>query len=292
MKIALVVNPGKPRVGEILGRIIALLRSGGVEVTVTGEAAALAPSGTQAAADSELWRSADAVIALGGDGTLLRAARIVGEHEIPILGVNLGSLGFLTEVTEEDLVPSLEKVIIGQYSLERRMVLEAGVTGEETTFRALNDIVVSSGSASRMVEVALQVNQDYVATYWTDGLIFSTPTGSTAYSLAAGGPIISPSMEVIVASPICPHTLAMRPLIVPGDSVLEATVRCKRDEGMFLTGDGQVSHPVRSGATIEVRKSRFYTHLIRPGKRSFFEILRTKLKWGGRQGEGGEMRGR
>jgi NAD+ kinase len=287
MRLAILVNPRKQRVREVLSDVISALVSRGVQVTVAAEQEAdLVSPDVPRAPEGELWQHGDVLVALGGDGTLLRAARVVGEHEIPILGVNLGSLGFLTEATETEMIPALERVLGRRYTLEKRMMLEARIEGDDRPFRALNDIVISSRSSLRMVEVTLRVNQDYVATYWTDGMILSTPTGSTAYSLAAGGPIVCPSVEVIVASPICPHTLAMRPLILPATSVVEVKVRCKRGEDIVLVSDGQVSEVVPSETTVAVRKSKVYVHLVRSGRRSFFEILRTKLKWGERQGEG------
>lgn len=235
-------------------------------------------------AREQLARQADLLIVLGGDGTLLAAARILGEHTVPILPVNLGGLGFLTSVTLAELYPVLEQALEGKSRISERVLLQAEVLREGKTItcqRALNDAVLNKGALARMIDLDLHIDGDYVCSYKADGLILSTPTGSTAYSLAAGGPIVYPVVESFVITPICPHTLTNRPLVIPNTSRIEVDFRAG-DESVFLTLDGQVGVELSASDRVAVTKAPHKLRLVRAARKSYFEILRNKLKWGER----------
>jgi NAD+ kinase len=224
----------------------------------------------------------DLVIVMGGDGTLLSAARAIRGREIPLFAVNLGGLGFLTAITKEELMPELERALRGEHDVAKRKLLRVDVLRDGrkvACYEALNDVVVTKAAIARMIDLEALVDDMFVCSYKADGLIISTPTGSTAYSLSAGGPIIYPSVGAICITPICPHTLTNRPLVVSSESVI--SVIC-RSESSFLTIDGQVGEPLDEGDCIECRSSNFSLHLVRPPKQMFFDVLRQKLKWGER----------
>lgn len=226
----------------------------------------------------------DLIIVLGGDGTLLSVARLAGELRTPILGVNLGSLGFLTEITRDELFPVLEQIVQGEFSVSERMRLDVFVrrNGEQVgRYRVLNDIVINKGALARIIDMEACVDDDYLTTFKADGLIIATPTGTTAYNLAAGGPIIYPGLHCLVISPICPHTLTNRPIIVSDEALIKITVKFK-DEDVVLTADGQEGMPLQGGDVVEIRKSRHSTLLVKSPSKDYFEVLRTKLRWGQR----------
>jgi NAD+ kinase len=231
---------------------------------------------------AELVRSVDFIVVLGGDGTMIGAARMVGEAETPVLGVNFGTLGYLAEFSVEEMIPALESVLTGSYTIERRLMLAATVErgGEQLMHeRVLNDVVISKSALARIIEIEAWVDEKFVNCFRADGLIISTPTGSTAYNLSAGGPVIYPSMNVVVITPICPHTLSNRPLVVPDDAEFELVLKTPREE-VALTLDGQVGMPLESGDRVRVRKSRTGFNLIQAHTRNYFDVLRNKLKWG------------
>ena len=232
--------------------------------------------------EKELWQEIDALVSLGGDGTMLASARAVGDHEIPILGINLGGVGFLTEVNSNDLQNTLNRLKKGDYFIEKRMVLEAEAEGlKKLDQYALNDIVIDKGEIARLFLLHLYADDEFICSYSADGLIVSTPSGSTAYNLAAGGPIINPRMNAIIVSPICPHTLASRTILFSEKEILKVTVELdSREAG--LTIDGQVAFHLKSGSSVLIRKADHSVNLIKFRDRSFYEILRTKLHWGAR----------
>mgnify|MGYP000156117042 CR=1 FL=1 len=219
----------------------------------------------------------DFVVAMGGDGTFLRAARMTVPREIPVLGVNLGSLGFLTEIQEPKLRRALSNVLSGDYVIEHRMVLEAQAEGVNEPLYAVNDVVVCMANVGRMITVGLYVDGEYVKSVSADGVIVSTPTGSTAYSLAAGGPIVFPVMEAIVFTPICPHTLAFRPIIFPSTKVVELEIQ---QEDAVMVVDGQLRYELHPKDRIRVIRASLDLKIVKAGESTFFEILRTKLHWG------------
>lgn len=222
------------------------------------------------------------IVVLGGDGTMLSAARAIGGREIPLFAVNLGNLGFLTAITVEDLFPELERALAGEHRVSKRRMLHIELLRDgrvAADYEALNDVVVTKASIARMIEVDAYVNQKFMCAYRADGLIISSPTGSTAYSLSAGGPIVYPTVEACCITPICPHTLTNRPVIVPSDMLI-SIVNLAADDAAFLTVDGQVGEPLREGDRIDCSRSEYFLHLIRPPQKAFFDVLRQKLKWG------------
>jgi NAD+ kinase len=283
-RIGIAAKPKKPEAEPILRTLVAWLRDHGREVLLDQEAAGICPEVGPGLPRSEVAATADLVIVLGGDGTLLSVARLIGSREVPILGVNLGGLGFLTEVTLDELFPTLEAVLRDQYSLSRRLTLTVRVLrGGElvASFEALNDAVINKTALSRIVDLETHVNGEYVATFRADGLILSTPTGSTAYCLAAGGPIIYPTLPALVIIPICPHTLTNRPLVVPDSAVVEI-IQGSEGEDVHLTVDGQVGVDLRYRDVVAVQRSTRSIALVKSPKLNYFDLLRTKLKWGER----------
>jgi NAD+ kinase len=233
---------------------------------------------------SDIPDHVEMVIVLGGDGTLLSVARLVGVHEVPILGVNLGGLGFLTEITLEELYRVLERVIQGDFITDERVVLNAAVIrrGERMAeFIVLNDAVINKGALARIIDLETTINEEYLTTFKSDGLIISTPTGSTAYNLSAGGPIVYPSLHCIVITPICSHTLTNRPIVIPDDVEIRAILKTKQQE-VILTLDGQQGFSLEFEDVVEVRKAEGRILLIKSPYRHYFEVLREKLKWGER----------
>ena len=240
------------------------------------------PRGTTA---EDIREQAELVVVLGGDGTLISVARLFSGKGVPIVGINLGSLGFLTEVTVEELYPVLELCLKGAPCVSERMMLEVSVCREGREIEkqsVLNDIVINKGALARIIDLETKVNGQFLTTYRADGLIISTPTGSTGYSMSAGGPIIHPRMSCIVITPICPHTLTNRPIVVSDESNITITVASSFDEKVYLTLDGQVGFKLMEGDSIDVRSSLETTALVMSQSRDYFEVLRTKLKWGGR----------
>ncbi len=224
------------------------------------------------------------VIVLGGDGTLLSAARAISGQAIPLLAVNLGGLGFLTSITVEELYPELERCLRGEQRIGLRRMLRCEIHRgghRVSSYEALNDAVISKASLARIIDVAVHVDSHFVSNYKADGLIVSTPTGSTAYSLSAGGPIIFPNVDAISITPICPHMLTHRPVIVPGESVIRLENRAV-DNDAYLTIDGQVGEPLLAKDEVRCARSPHEIHLIRPPRMLFFDVLREKLKWGER----------
>ncbi|MDQ3806442.1 MAG: NAD(+)/NADH kinase [Acidobacteriota bacterium] len=231
---------------------------------------------------AELVRSVDLIVVLGGDGTMIATARMVGDHGTPVLGVNYGTLGYLADFTHEEMTPALEAILAGDYTVDRRMMLAAEVRrGGEMLLhdRVLNDVVISKSALARIIEIETWVDRKFVNLFRADGLIVSTPTGSTAYNLSAGGPVIYPSMRAVVVTPICPHTLSNRPLVLPDDAEFELVLKTPKEE-VALTLDGQVGMPLEYEDRVTVRKSRTSFNLIQAHTRNYFDVLRNKLKWG------------
>ena len=229
-------------------------------------------------------KTVDWVVVLGGDGTLLGAARRVGRFGSPILGVNLGGLGFLTGIPFERLYPVIEMMINGRLEVESRVMLETKVLRKGKVvcrFEVLNDVVINKGTLARIIDLDVAINEEFLTTFRADGLIISTPTGSTAYNLAAGGPILYPTMETFILTPICPFTLTNRPIIIPDTSVIQIKMKNKSEETVVLTFDGQVGFDLYYDDKVIIRKSEKKIKLFRPPDHSYFKILRTKLMWGG-----------
>jgi NAD+ kinase len=283
-EIGIITKTSSPHAEEVMGKLVPWLTGRGVNVRIQEDYKGLADGISVAVPRENVPEGVDLVLVLGGDGTLLSAARLIEDTAQPILGINLGSLGFLTELGLEELFESLERVLEGEYSRESRVRLEASLhRGEEQIgrYQVLNDVVINKGALARIIDLETYVDGQKVTNYQSDGLIISTPTGSTAYSLAAGGPIIDPTLDVIVISPICPHTLTNRPLVIPGGAVVELFLRSDSGE-VFLTLDGQEGTRLNQGDRVRIRASGNKVNLIRTGSRNFYDVLSTKLHWGHR----------
>ena len=280
--VAIISKPKIAKAPEIVSGLLSWLDERGIRYRCDEQTAAYAGQHGFYSRE-ELPTDADLVIVLGGDGTLLSAARIIAGRDIPLLAVNLGHLGFLTSITADELYPELDRALRGEARIGRRRLLECElVRNGETigTYSALNDIVITKSMLARMIDLDTYVDNHFVAAYKLDGLIISTPTGSTAYSLSAGGPVIFPSVAAVCITPICPHMLTNRPVIVPDTSVIK--VLCNGEEGTYLTIDGQTGEPLNRGDHVVCRSSPNTVSLIRPPKLLFFDVLREKLKWGER----------
>lgn len=230
----------------------------------------------------EIAQQVDLMLVLGGDGTMIATARLIGDTEVPVMGVNYGGLGYLAEFRIEELLAALEPILAGDYKLESRLMLAVELRrGEDlvTCNRVLNDVVVNKSALARIIEIETYLDDQFVNSFRADGLIVSTPTGSTAYNLSAGGPIIFPSMNAVVITPICPFTLSNRPIVVPDDSLIEVRLKTEKEE-VALTLDGQVGFPLQAGDRVVIRKSRTTFNLVQPKNRNYFDLLRDKLKWG------------
>ncbi|MBI3208945.1 MAG: NAD(+)/NADH kinase [Candidatus Solibacter usitatus] len=279
----IVSKPNSASAGKLVPELLAWFRARSIAVRCDETTAGYAP-GTDWIPREQVPEGTQLVVVLGGDGTLLSAARAIGHREIPLFAVNLGGLGFLTAITVDEVFPELERAIHGEHRIGfRRMLCCQLVRGPETIaeYDALNDAVVSKAAIARMVSMETFVDGNLMCTYRADGLIVSTPTGSTAYSLAAGGPIIYPTVGAFAITPICPHTLTNRPVIVPDTSVIQLVCR-DLDDSTFLTIDGQVGLPLKRGDRIFCKRSEHVINLVRPPSQLFFDVLRAKLKWGER----------
>lgn len=282
MKSAAVVSkPDKEELYKIAPPLLEWLKAHGYQILVDNETSAYTQGYEVVHRERIAEKAPTMVVVLGGDGTLLSAARAVAKADIPILGVNLGSLGFLTEVPLEELYPTLEALDRDECEAEARSMLYCELVRRGQViadYHALNDAVINKSAISRLLNVDLYIDQRFVSNYKADGLIISTPTGSTAYSMSAGGPILMPSVSAHVISPVCPHSLTHRPLVVR-DTVQIEVVACAVEQEAFLSIDGQVGVPVVDGDRLICRKSQHTIKLLRM-KKAFFDVLRTKLKWG------------
>ncbi len=280
--IGVIVGPKKPEALAVAAEMSEWCQARGMTLRAYGEAATHAKSPPLTDPDGSLAGDVDLIVVLGGDGTMLGAARIVGDRQIPVIGVNFGWLGYLTEFTLAELYTAIESVREGDFSIDQRMLLDVDVIrkGETViTRRALNEAVVNEAAPARMIGLECRINGMFVNSFRADGMIIATPTGSTAYSLSAGGPIVHPSMSAILLTPVCPHTLSNRPVVVPGESHVEIIFK-QVGESLMLTLDGQVDLPLRPDDRIGLRRSQTTFNIVRPTQRNYFEVLRTKLKWG------------
>jgi len=284
--VGIISKPNSAAAASIVPVLIEWLRERGMAVRIDEQTALYAGAGGSSSGipRDEVPEGCDLVIVLGGDGTLLAAARAIGRRETPLFPVNLGGLGFLTAITIDELYPELERAFRGEHRIAKRKLLATEVVrgGQVVAaYEALNDAVLTKAAIARMIDLDAHVDQQFVCAYKADGLIISTPTGSTAYSLSAGGPIIFPSVPAICITPICPHMLTNRPVLVPETSVIRVISRAP-GESVFLTIDGQVGNPIREGDTLVCRSSDYTLRLVRPPHMMFFDVLRQKLKWGER----------
>lgn len=279
--VGLVAKYHEPKAAQMVRWLIPWLKKRGIKVLVEN---GVVRGAARSCSKKEMAARADLIISLGGDGTLLNIAPLVERPEVPILGVNLGGLGFITEVAVDELEAVLSKTMDGDYEVEKRMTLEIRVIRKKARqhkFRVLNDAVIAKGARSRIIDLETYIGDDYLCTYRADGLIISTPTGSTAYSLAAAGPILEPTLGAIVLAPICPHTLTNRPIVVPSNVSIRVTLRSFGDTVIFIP-DGQQGMRLNNGDQMEARDYGMPVSLIKLPSRSYYEILREKLKWGER----------
>jgi NAD+ kinase len=282
-RVGIVAKRDAPRARGVIAQLLSWLSARGLGAVLEKETADLAADAPAAAGKAELPSQVDLLVVLGGDGTLLSMARAVGDLGVPLLGVNLGGLGFLTATTLDEMLPALEAYLAGQMTIEERMLLAARVIRNGhplCEYAALNDVVITKSAMSRIIDLSVSVDGRYATAYRADGLIISTPTGSTAYSLSAGGPILFPTMDAVVLTPICSHTLTNRPIVVPCTDRIEVTLLA--DQEVMATVDGQVGVGLRERDTVEVRKAASRIRLVRFPQKDFFSVLRTKLKWGER----------
>ena len=280
--IGIISRPRRSNLAEVIPGLLRWLAERGVTPLYDPETASSMTDGVLGTTRHKIAEESDLLIVLGGDGTLLAAAREAASRAVPVLPINMGSLGFLTSFTVDELYPALENVLAGHATINERVLLlvERVNAGQIVTQqRVLNDAVVHKGVLARMIELELFIDEGFVCRYRADGLIVATPTGSTAYSMSAGGPIVHPSVESILITPICPHTLSDRPVVVRDTSIVELRLS-ESAESVFLTLDGQTGVPMQRGDRVRITRAAERLKLIQPPNKTYFEILRNKLKWG------------
>jgi len=279
----IITKHNKPEALSLAREIAGWLAARGIRVLVEKEVAEHIGSSDHIERD-DIPSHADLLIVLGGDGTLLSVARLSRVESIPVLGINLGGLGFLTEISAEETFPVLDKILAGDFETEQRQMLKATICRQGESIgesMVLNDIVINKGVLARIIDLETYIDGAYLTTFKADGLILATPTGSTAYSLAAGGPIVYPSLNSIIVNPICPHTITNRPLVVPDTATVKVILKTT-NQNVHITLDGQVGMPLQGGDVVEVKKAPGHIQLIRSPYKTYFELLRTKLRWGER----------
>jgi NAD+ kinase len=274
--VGIVVKPGHDEARSTAAELSTWLKEHGIKIV--GKAI---PAG-EARRRSDSLTDADLIVVLGGDGTMISTARMIGDEDSLVLGVNYGSLGYLTDFRIEEMFPALESIIAGEYEIDRRVMLDAELRRGNKTLasgRVLNDVVINKAALARIIDIDVNLNGQFVNKFRADGLIVSTPTGSTAYNLSAGGPIIYPSMNAVVLTPICPFTLTNRPIVVPDTAEIELILD-QENEGVVLSLDGQTGFPMKAADRVRIRKSATTFNLVQPSNRNYFDVLRDKLKWG------------
>ena len=280
--VGIISKPGSQQAIELVPQLLSWLAARGIRARYDDQTAVYAGH-ADGIPREHVPEGAQLMIVLGGDGTLLSAARAIAGRDIAIFAVNLGGLGFLTSITIDELYPELERALQNEHRIAARRMLSCHLVRNDKViaeYEALNDVVLTKAALARMIDMETHVDSHFVCTYKADGLIVSTPTGSTAYSLSAGGPIIFPAVDALCITPICPHTLTNRPVLVPGSSNIH--VISLSHDATFLTIDGQIGEHVQYGDKIFCRASDHSVHLIRPPRMLFFDVLRAKLKWGER----------
>jgi NAD+ kinase len=284
MRIGVIAREDRSDAPDVLRELVRWLRRRGCQVVLDPETGALVADGARIVERAALPGEVDLIVVLGGDGTLLAAARLVGGRDVPILGVNLGHLGFLTATALEALYPTLEAVLRGEYTAEERIMLAASLSRDGeilADYLALNDVVIAKGALGRLIDLEVSADGQLMTAYRADGLIIATPTGSTAYNLSASGPILFATMEAVVLTPICSHALTNRPIVLPAGVRLEVALLADSPDVVLLL-DGQPGLPVTAKDVVEVRRAAARIHLVRDPQKTYFQVLRTKLKWGER----------
>ncbi len=278
-KVGIVVKPGNDEAWRTAAELSEWLKARSVAVAGEPYRGGGKPGTEESfalAADSDL------IVVLGGDGTMISTARLIGDDEVLVLGINYGSLGYLTDFLIEEMYSGLGAIFEGNFEIDRRVMLSVEHRrGDEMLAkgRVLNDVVVNKAALARIIEIEASLNTHFVNSFRADGLIVATPTGSTAYNLSAGGPIVYPSMNAVVLTPICPFTLTNRPIVIPDTAEIELKL-LNENEGVVLTLDGQTGYPMKGGDTVVIRKSKTTFNLVQPPNRNYFDVLRNKLKWG------------
>jgi NAD+ kinase len=286
-RIGIVLKPNQPDALKTVCELVTWLNERGITLVGTPELERdRIENETGCAVDQaprdQLAANVDLILVLGGDGTMIATARMLGNREVPVLGINYGGLGYLAEFRIEELYQALESILAGNFRLDARVMLDVELRrgGELITRNSvLNDVVINKSALARIIEIEAYLNKHFVNAFRADGLIISTPTGSTAYNLSAGGPVIFPSMNAVVITPICPFTLSNRPIVVPDDATIELLLKTSQEE-VTLTLDGQVGFALNVDDRVVIRKSRVTFNLVQPSNRNYFDVLRDKLRWG------------
>lgn len=286
-RVGIVVKPHQPEALQTICGVVEWLADRGIKLVGTPDLEReriehQTGCAIETLEPEQLAANVELILVLGGDGTMIATARMLGDREVPVLGVNYGGLGYLAEFRIEEIYSALDSILHGNYRLDARVMLAIELVrgeAEVTRTRVLNDAVINKSALARIIEIEASLNQQFVNSFRADGLIVSTPTGSTAYNLSAGGPIIYPSMNAVVLTPICPFTLSNRPLVVPDDAVIELCLKTEQED-VALTLDGQVGFPLQVEDRVIIRKSRTTFNLVQPMNRNYFEVLRDKLRWG------------
>jgi NAD+ kinase len=279
-KVGIIVNFTKDSKLDFTASIVNWLNNNNCDVLLPYSITEKLLSNQKSYENEFIYKNSDFILVLGGDGTMLGAARNVSKYGTPILGINMGRLGFMTDVEINDTFEALEKVIAGKYEIEERMMLEANIinkSGDKKNFLCLNEICIAKGIMSKMLSLQININDGYFDSYHADGILIATPTGSTAYSLSAGGPIVNPMVNVLLITPICPHSLSARAIIVSENEVIGINI-AEFHQDSYLTVDGQENYKINENDSIIIKKAKCATKLIKVSNRSFYDVLRTKLK--------------
>ena len=283
-RIVLITNSGGPKITETLLTVSSYLKERGLDVMLDKTCAALLPdAGLRTVTDDDLPNSCDLAIAIGGDGTILKAAHLLANHRIPLLGINRGHLGFLADIPAEHVSEQLEQILTGNYVEDERFQLHCQVDRDNRTVinsDAFNDVIIQRWNIAKLIQLTTYINGKLVNTQRSDGLIIASPTGSTAYALSGGGPILHPELDALVLVPICPHTLSNRPIVIAGDNTIEVVVGTPENDHARLTCDGEIKCELAAGDRVIVRKKANKIRLIHPADHDHFSILRAKLNWG------------
>lgn len=285
--IGILAKRGDEAVRPTLEKLYEHLGSKGVQIRVSADTAAyLTGNGAQVCAAEDLGRSVDLLVVVGGDGTLLEAGRLVVEHDVPLLGINMGRLGFMVDVLPKVMAETLDRILAGDYVRDERMLLEcllADSDGERGPYLAINDVVLRNKDLSRVIDFDTRMDAQFISHHRADGMIVATPTGSTAYALSGGGPVLHPGLEALALVPICPHTLSDRPLVITADRNIEIVYGEQNKSDGLLSCDGQFNLSVKPGDRVIVRRSAHSLTLIHPPGYDYFALLRSKLHWGREQ---------
>jgi NAD+ kinase len=282
LKFGLLANTRKELFWKALPNLLKWFKNKGVSVIISNriaQDAASLPGTFPLVAEEELPHYCDMILAIGGDGTILSTVHLIGDRATPVLGINVGGLGFLTEIPLENFMEEFEKILQGKYRIEERLMLRGTINDNPEPLYALNEILIDKGSSVRVIQIEVEVEGHFLNSYIADGILVSTPTGSTGYSLSSGGPIVVPSTNVLVINPICPHSLTNRPTVIPADATIKAIIRTENPE-FIIAADGRDVHYCKTRTHLTVEKAPYCAHLVKPLHSNFFHLLHSKLNWG------------